>query len=61
MSDMYIIEEEDMSIELDDEEVAMDMEPVAVDVVIWDISILVSYIGESRKSQKDGGQEMRIG
>lgn len=53
MSDMYIIEEEDMSIELDEGEVAMDMEPVAVDVVIWDISILVSYIGESRKSQRD--------
>jgi hypothetical protein len=43
---MYIIEEEDMSIELD-EEVAMDIEvPVAV-VVIWDMSIMVSYIGES--------------
>lgn len=42
MSDMYIIEEEDMSIELDEEEVAMDM-AVPVDVVvIWDISIMVS-------------------
>jgi hypothetical protein len=44
---MYIIdEEEDMSIELD-EEVDMDMEvPVAVEVVIWDMSIMVRYIGE---------------
>jgi hypothetical protein len=44
---MYIIdEEEDMSIELD-EEVDMDMEvPVTVEVVIWDMSIMMRYIGE---------------
>lgn len=59
MSDMYIMEEDDMSIELD-VEVVMDMDmvevavAVAVDVVISDMSIMMLFNRRSVVGAKGG-------